>query len=374
MATITSITPYSQTATNGSGGNVAVPVGTGRKLIALFTRETTTSVLDAITFNGTAFFANQAVIVQSSANTSLGAAAYWYDIPDNVADGNYPVLFGSTANTGNRRMYCVMMTGAATGAPTPVDSDFLDGVGANITLSLPSVTADSVVIAGYANDGSTPTITWSGGTVVEDYDEAVGGNYRSSLATASAVSAGTKTITTTSSDSSSGREQVLIGLAVPNGAVGPTIDTQPTAQTIVLTNDTTASFTVAATSSGGSLSYDWELETGVASGVYANLADGNGATWTGQTAATATATLTAKTLSGRRVRCNVTDDNGTTTTDAVALTIFDGPQVTTFPPTDGSFESTATLTCDYVCGVGEVIEVAIPLADGTVAVSTVTTA
>tara|TARA_R110000868_G_scaffold112734_1_gene303287 strand:+ start:289 stop:1389 length:1101 start_codon:yes stop_codon:yes gene_type:complete len=154
---------------------------------------------------------------------------------------------------------------------------------------------------------------------------------------------------------------------------GPTINTQPTADTVILTNESTATFTVAATTSGGSLTYDWELETSVGGGVYANLSDGSGATWTGQTAASCSATLTAKTLSGRRVRCNVTDSNGTTTSTAVALTIYDGPQLTTFGPTNGSGVSTATLTCDYVTGVGEAIEVRIPLSDGDVAVTVTTT-
>jgi hypothetical protein len=153
---------------------------------------------------------------------------------------------------------------------------------------------------------------------------------------------------------------------------GPTIVSEPGAQTVILSNETTASFSVTATGTG-TLSYDWELEDGVGSGVYANLANGNGATWTGQTAASCSATLTAKTLTGRRVRCNVTDDNGTTTTNAVALTIWDGPQVTTFPATNGSGVSTATLTSDYVTGVGEAIEVRIPLADGDVAVTVTTT-
>jgi hypothetical protein len=155
-------------------------------------------------------------------------------------------------------------------------------------------------------------------------------------------------------------------------APGPTITVQPTAVTRVLTNANTATFSVTATGTG-TLTYGWELETSVGGGVYANLSDGNGATWTGQTASSCTATLTAKTLSGRRVRCNVTDDNGTTTSTAVALTIFDGPQVTTFGPTNGSGVSTATLTCDYVTGVGEAIEVAILLPDGRLSVSVTTT-
>jgi hypothetical protein len=154
--------------------------------------------------------------------------------------------------------------------------------------------------------------------------------------------------------------------------VGPTITVQPVADTVILSNETSASFSVTATGTG-TLLYDWELEDGVGSGVYANLANGNGATWTGQASASCSATLTAKTLTGRRVRCNVTDDNGTTTSSAVALTIWDGPQVTTFPATNGSGVSTATLTSDYVTGVGEAIEVRIPLSDGDVAVTVTTT-
>lgn len=111
---------------------------------------------------------------------------------------------------------------------------------------------------------------------------------------------------------------------------GPAIDTQPTAQTVRLNGESTvtATFTVAATTSGGAMTYDWELEDGVASGVYANLANGSGATWTGQTSTSAVGTFAATTLSGRRVRCNVTDNNGTTTTNAVALTVLAGPVVT----------------------------------------------
>ncbi len=138
-------------------------------------------------------------------------------------------------------------------------------------------------------------------------------------------------------------------------AVGPTITTQPTAQTALLSNGGTATFTVAATSSGGSLTYDWELETSVGGGVYANVADGSGGTWTGQAAATLNGTFTATTLNGRRVRCNVTDDNGTTTTNAVTLTVKHGPTLSGSGVTNGSGVATRTLVCDYVCGTGEFI-------------------
>lgn len=130
---------------------------------------------------------------------------------------------------------------------------------------------------------------------------------------------------------------------------GPTITTQPVAGTAVVNESSISSlsFTVAATSSGGALTYDWELETSVGGGVYANLADGSGATWTGQTAATATGTFTATTLTGRRVRVNVTDDNGTTTSSAVALTVYTGPVLVQPGVTNGSGVSTTTYTTDF---------------------------
>lgn len=144
-------------------------------------------------------------------------------------------------------------------------------------------------------------------------------------------------------------DYIAIGISVIGIAAGPTIDTQPTAQTARLHGDptTAATFTVAATTSGGALFYDWELETSVGGGVYANLSDGSGATWTGQASASAVGTFTATTLTGRRVRCNVTDSNGTVTTNAVTLTVLNGPVLSASSgTTNGSGVSTLTITSD----------------------------
>lgn len=147
---------------------------------------------------------------------------------------------------------------------------------------------------------------------------------------------------------SGGSQRMGLALAAfEEVATGPTIDTQPTAQTAVLASSAEAEFTVAATTSGGTLLYDWELEDGVASGVYADVANGNGATWTGQAGATLTGTFTATTLTGRRVRCNVSDDNGTTTTDAVALTVLDGAVLSADSgTTNGSGQVVVALSSD----------------------------
>lgn len=56
---------------------------------------------------------------------------------------------------------------------------------------------------------------------------------------------------------------------------------------------------------------------------------------------------TATKLTGRRLRCNVTDSNGTTTSNAVALTVLNGPVLSaTSGTTNGSGVSTFTLTSD----------------------------
>ena len=111
---------------------------------------------------------------------------------------------------------------------------------------------------------------------------------------------------------------------------------------------------MAATTSGGALTYDWELEETVGGGTYVNVPNGSGLTWTGQAAATVTAVVTATTQSGKRVRCNVTDSNGTTTTNAVLLTIYTGPVLSkTTGTTNGSGVDTLTITSDYPNANGE---------------------
>jgi hypothetical protein len=235
-------------------------------------------------------------------------------------------------------------------------------------------TNNQFLAVGSYNNASTRTFTPNASpALTELFDfsdtlDAIFGGTEVQYATGVATS--NPSIGFTLSGSASAVGIIVVELAA--ATVGPTITVQPVADTVILSNETSASFSVTATGTG-TLLYDWELEDGVGSGVYANLANGNGATWTGQASASCSAALTAKTLTGRRVRCNVTDDNGTTTSSAVALTIWDGPQVTTFPATNGSGESTATLTSDYVTGVGEAIEVRIPLSDGDVAVTVTTT-
>lgn len=96
-------------------------------------------------------------------------------------------------------------------------------------------------------------------------------------------------------------------VAMDAGAGGPTINTQPTS--VVAKVGQTATFSVSATTSGGSLSYQWQSWT---AGAWTNV---SGATSSGYT----TPTLTAG--DSKEYRCNVTDTNGTTSTNSASLTV-----------------------------------------------------
>ncbi len=111
--------------------------------------------------------------------------------------------------------------------------------------------------------------------------------------------------------------------------LGPNISAQPANATAVVNDSAGNTATFSVTASGvGTLLYDWELETSVGGGVYANLANGSGATWTGQASASCVGTFTANTLNGRRIRCNITDDNGTVTSATALLTVLTGDVIT----------------------------------------------
>jgi hypothetical protein len=97
--------------------------------------------------------------------------------------------------------------------------------------------------------------------------------------------------------------------------VGPTITAQPVS--VVVLEGNTGQFSVTATASAGSLTYQWQVNTG--SG-FNNVTTGSGGT-----AATYTTNTTKGTeaQTGYTYRCNVTDSNGTITTDGTAqLTVI----------------------------------------------------
>lgn len=91
---------------------------------------------------------------------------------------------------------------------------------------------------------------------------------------------------------------------------GPTINTQPTAQTA--NEPATATFTVSATTSGGTLHYQWK-RADPGSGTFSNVGTDSSSYTTGATSAASD--------HGASYKVDVTDDNGTTVSDTVVLTV-----------------------------------------------------
>jgi hypothetical protein len=154
-------------------------------------------------------------------------------------------------------------------------------------------------------------------------------------------------------------------------ALGPTITVQPANDVGIISNGQSTVYTTTATGTTiSNLVWREDGSTIGHGGIYNIVTTGIG---TGSVTSTLTITRTSKTNTPWDIRASVTDANGTTETNTVTDTWWTGPVLTTFPATDGDGESTATLTSDYVTGVGEAIEVRIPLSDGDVAVTVTTT-
>jgi hypothetical protein len=163
----------------------------------------------------------------------------------------------------------------------------------------------------------------------------------------------------------------IIVVELDAAPVGPTITVQPTNDVGIISNGQSTVYTATATGTNVQAP-TWSEDASPISdgGIYDIVTTGAG---TSSCTSTLTITRTVKTGTPFDIKAGFDDDNGSTDTNTVTDTWWTGPVVTTFPATDGDGESTATLTSDYVTGVGEAIEVRIPLSDGDVAVTVTTT-
>lgn len=144
-------------------------------------------------------------------------------------------------------------------------------------------------------------------------------------------------------------------LEVLPGAVGPTIDTQPVADTGLINGDParrSTVYTVAAT--GDTISeIEWTVDGSPVSdgGIYDIVEAGIG---TNTATSTITVTRTVKTGTPFDIQVNVADANGTTASDIVADTWYTGPVLSkSFGTTNGSGVDTLTITSDYPNADGE---------------------
>jgi hypothetical protein len=318
-----------------------------------------------------------AVTLSSSVDGSFGAAivnrtnsnnvrVYIFGIANPTAGAHTLTLASVTAANTFGIEACDIFGASAFGASA---SQFSSGglTGATAATAPASVVGDLVldVLCTDAVGGTTETANGSQ-VVSNNQNSSISANYGlggSSLA----ATAPTTSVGWTWTPNA----RYAYGAVVMTGAIGPVITVQPVADVGIISNGQSTVYTATATGTNV-LAPTWsEDATPIADGgIYDIVTTGAG---TSSCSSTLTITRTVKTGTPFDIKAAFTDDNGSTDTNTVTDTWWTGPSVTTFPATDGDGESTATLTCDYVTGVGEAIEVRIPLSDGDVAVTVTTT-
>lgn len=332
-----------RTSTSSTSGTVTIPTGLsiGDQCVVTAWSDTASATLTPPSSSGDSNTWTQ-IVMGSESGGAASTIGMWYATITSV-----PASFTVAGATIAGMTACAVNPGGET-LGTPSLSTLASSVAAGsgeLTSNAVNASADSYTFISWtADDASTVSSAPSGMTQEANPAVASGG-----LATYSIADANNASYTNSLTWSTLGTERMAGAISFPYTNAGPTINTQPTAQTAVINNSASpsATFTVSATTSGGALSYQWQLEDSVGAGTYTNIT--NGGIYAGATSTSLVITPTTKTgLTGRRVRCNVTDSNGTTTTSAVALTVYTGFQFTssTSGTTNGSGQATVTWTDD----------------------------
>jgi len=281
--------------------------------------------------------------------------------------GNYTAAFSiSPVGSQGRLASFAVHTDRAQEAPQYIGADLVSGT--PLTIGPLNTVNDAYGTASLINGGGGRTAT-VGGSWTERFDGAGSGSDTSgAIADITYSATGTDSVSWTPSTNN----RVAGVFTVFNPAVaGPTITVQPANDVGIISNGQSTVYTATATGTNVQAPTWSEDGTPISDGgIYDIVTTGAG---TSSCSSTLTITRTVKTGTPFDIKANFADDNGDTDTNTVTDTWWTGPSVTTFPATDGDGESTATLTSDYVTGVGEAIEVRIPLSDGDVAVTVTTT-
>lgn len=285
-------------------------VTAGNSIIVTVAAYNATVAANITASDGTSY----SVIEGTQADGSSGATAsiLWRH---NVSSGNYTITVTTNAAGGNRYGWARAMevSGLANAAPNvtmPASSGANGGTSNSPSTGSSSATSvancfivAAVAVSGGGTDAGIDTPATTGYTnhwVDNDFtaEEAGAADYKSVTSTG-AQSASWGTLTGSYLWAAS-----LAAFEESGGPSGPTINTHPTNQTCYVGE--TATFTVSATTSGGTLSYQWK-DDGANVGTNSN------------SYTTAAATLADN---GAQITCAVTDDNGTTTSNAATWTVL----------------------------------------------------
>lgn len=170
--------------------------------------------------------------------------------------------------------------------------------GTSVTSGTVNINGAGVVVNGIALYGGLATWSASTGyTLVQNTSDTQRMGMSYELETGSSAES-------PGASGSSNDDWIIVSAAFLEAGAGPTINTQPTSQTCY--EGQTATFTISATASAGSLSYQWK-DDGSNVGTDSNI-------YTTGTAAYAD--------NGSQITCVVTDSNGSTTSDAATWNVL----------------------------------------------------
>lgn len=230
----------------------------------------------------------------------FGVSVWWKQSA--VGSGSYSFNTNVSNNTGVMAAF----TGVGTGAPTISSSGIIrQGDPWNITSPAvscqPAVLALAIAVVALVTSGGTDTWTNPSGYSALGSAGVAGAAINFANATTTGILQALATTLDTRGGSSDG-DQIGYQVALP--LLAPTINTQPLSQPVPPGAATT--FSVSATASAGSLTYQWLK---------------NGSSITGATSSSYTTPILL--LSGNQdvYSCQVTDSNGTATTAGAAITI-----------------------------------------------------
>lgn len=293
-------------------------------------------------------------------STNIGRVYSYYILDANLpAVGSQNVVVTLTGGADySGGVAATVHTGVNQAAPTRVGNfnDF------GPTVTIPSAGTFSVLNGGAAVLGSMASDGAATFTFTAGWDERVDAadstsDSRYAIADNTYAADGTDSVTQTLSADSRQVGEVLVWAPVAAPA-GPTIDTQPVADTGLINGDAarrTTVYTVEASSVavGGVTGIVWNEDATPISdgGVYDIQTTGLG---TASASSTLTITRTVKTGTPFVIDADVTDADGTTASDAVNDTWYTGPVISkTSGTTNASGVDTLTITSDYPNADGE---------------------
>lgn len=247
---------------------------------------------------------------EATVSSSLNAKCRWY-YAQNVTGGSGHTFTFTTTGTASLTILAIELRGVPTSGVLDLFVTGTTDTSSPFTADITPTSGNRTLVAIYFGDGTTnaPVVggSWttpSGGALAGDAN-----SWGVGSGTIDVTANGSTAYTASFTENAATSGVVGVAAFIP-AVVGPTIDVQP--QSVTAVYGSTASFSVSATSSGGSLSYQWE---------YSKTGGASWLTLTGATSSTYTTGTLTFTENGYLYRVKVTDSNGTTTSDSALLTV-----------------------------------------------------